>query len=98
MIHHRDEHLTDPYADPESQYQDPQRWRQLPTAWRDIYSFNNTLVGRMLVGPALSIWQGYKADTRAMLGGNWKLIRAYGLHLVGLVPMLWLLSVWQINY
>ncbi|MCJ8340775.1 MAG: fatty acid desaturase [Pseudomonadales bacterium] len=97
LIHHRDEHLTDPYADPESHYQDPQRWQKLPTALRDIYSFNNSLVGRMLVGPALSIWLGYKADTRAMLDGDAEVVRAYGLHLVGLVAMLWLLSVWQIN-
>ena len=97
LIHHRDEHLTDPYADPESHYQDPQRWQKLPTSLRDIYSFNNSLVGRMLVGPALSIWLGYKADTRAMLEGDWEVVRAYGLHFVGLVPMLWLLSVWQIN-
>jgi len=97
LIHHRDEQLTDPYADPESHYQDPQGWQQLPTAMRDIYSFNNSLVGRMLVGPALSIWRGYKADTRAMLDGDWAIVRAYVLHFDGLVPMFWLLSVWQIN-
>lgn len=97
LIHHQDDHLTDPYADPESHYQDPQRWQQLPTAMRDIYSFNNSLVGRMLVGPVLSIWQSYKADTRAMLDADGEVIRAYALHLVGLVPMFWLLSILQVN-
>lgn len=92
LIHHQDENLTDPYDDPESHYFDPQQWQAMPTALRDIYNFNNSLLGRMLIGPAVSLWLFYKSDLRSVVSGEWDVIRAYLMHLSGLVPMLWWLS------
>ncbi|WP_271272797.1 fatty acid desaturase [Aliamphritea hakodatensis] len=92
LIHHQDENLTDPYDDPESHYVDPQRWQAMPTAVRDIYNFNNSLLGRMLIGPALSMWLFYRSDLRAVMSGDWPVIRAYLMHLLGLLPVLWWLA------
>ena len=55
LEHHRDADLTDPYDDPESNYLDPAVWRGLPGWKRGLFAANNTLLGRMLLGPAILI-------------------------------------------
>lgn len=63
LAHHLDANLTDPYDDPESNYLDAADWAQ-KTAWRrTVLQFNNTLAGRMLIGPALG--------TAAFLRQDW---------------------------
>ena len=53
LAHHRDEFLTDPYDDPESNFQDPEAWAHMARPLRWLLRFNNTLLGRMVVGPAV---------------------------------------------
>jgi fatty acid desaturase len=51
--HHRDAHLTMPVVDTESAYHHEQDWRGYSRGWRSILLFNQTLMGRMLIGPLL---------------------------------------------
>ena len=68
LAHHQDARLTDPYDDTESNYMDPAVWRALP-AWRKgVLRANNTLLGRMLLGPIVG--------QIAFMHGDWQLIRA----------------------
>ncbi|NBV60764.1 MAG: fatty acid desaturase [Rhodobacteraceae bacterium] len=68
LAHHQDARLTDPYDDPESNYMDPAVWRALP-AWRKgVLRANNTLLGRMLLGPIVG--------QIAFMHGDWQLICA----------------------
>ena len=68
LAHHQDARLTDPYDDPESNYMDPAVWRALP-AWRKgVLRANNTLLGRMLLGPIVG--------QIAFMHGDWQLMRA----------------------
>jgi fatty acid desaturase len=91
LAHHYDPLLTDPYDDPESNFVDPAVWDRLPGPVRALRSVNNTLAGRMLVGPALSCWALYRDDLRDALRGNRRVIWAYVHHALGLVPVvLWL--------
>ena len=53
LAHHRDEFLTDPYDDSESNFVDPDLWHRLPKPVKNLLSLNNTLMGRMLIGPLL---------------------------------------------
>ena len=88
LAHHRDENLTDPYDDPESNYMDPAVWARLPASVRLTLRANNTLLGRMLIGPAVSILAVLKADLRAIRGGDRAIRRDWLLHLAGMVPVL----------
>ena len=88
LAHHHDPDLTDPYDDPESNFVDPAQWARMPALLRRAYQMNNTLLGRILIGPALSIWTLMRDDIAAIRRGDAAVRRAwvlqgYGLLLVG---------------
>ncbi len=88
LAHHHDPSLTDPYEDPETNYIDPLVWNRMPKPARAIYRFNNTLAGRMLVGPFLSMATFYRSDLRGLLRADRAIVQAYLLHAAGLVPVI----------
>lgn len=91
LAHHRDATLTDPYDDPESNFLDPAQWRRLPRALRWLFAANNTLAGRMALGPAISLAQFWADEARGLWHGAPGLRRAWALHIAGLAgPVLWL--------
>lgn len=99
LAHHRDENLTDPYDDPESNYMDPKVWVRLSPALRMILRANNTLLGRMLIGPAVSVFALLRADLAAIRAGDRAIRRDWLLHLAGMVPVLvWLVTVAAIPF
>jgi fatty acid desaturase len=85
LKHHFDPALTDPYDDPESNYLDPVVWAQLSPLKQALLRFNNTLLGRMLIGPAVSIRALVTGDLAAILRGDRRVALAWALHLPGLV-------------
>lgn len=91
IAHHRDARLTDPYDDPESNFLDPAAWARLSRPMRALLRANNTLLGRMALGPALSIARLCADDLRAMRRGEAGVTRAWALHAGGVaVVALWL--------
>lgn len=94
LQHHFDPALTDPYDDPESNYLDPAVWATVskPAQW--LLRFNNTLFGRMLVGPAVSAWALVKGDAMAIRRGDRRVLLAWVLHALGLGMLgLWLAAI-----
>jgi len=85
LQHHFDPNLTDPYDDPESNFWDPLIWEKLPAVVRWLYSLNNTLAGRMLIGPAVGISRFYVQDVRKILHGEKRVLGAYIHHGLGLL-------------
>jgi fatty acid desaturase len=77
LAHHRDVDLTDPQRDPESYYELPEAWENAHPLKRLLFSFNNTLAGRMTFGPAISILQFWSAELRAILKGDGRVARAW---------------------
>ncbi|MEO0945399.1 MAG: fatty acid desaturase [Pseudomonadota bacterium] len=51
--HHSNCDLTDPFDDPETNYCSAEFWQNRTVLCRAILSFNNTLAGRLLIGPAI---------------------------------------------
>lgn len=92
LAHHHDPSLTDPYDDPETNFVDPAVWERWSSMRRQFYQWNNTLLGRMILGPTISLATFYRQDLRAMLHGNRAVINAYFFHLAGLVPVVWWLA------
>ena len=55
---------------------------------------NNTLLGRMVIGPVLGMAWLWQADIRALAAGDRAALRAYLLHALGILPVaLWLGTV-----
>ncbi|MEK0162814.1 fatty acid desaturase [Phaeobacter sp. A36a-5a] len=92
LAHHRDERLTDPYDDPESNYLDPARWRRLGLPARLLLRVNNTLLGRVLLGPLLGQIRIMVADWRLIRGGSMAVLRDWLLHILGAGLTLWLVG------
>lgn len=88
LAHHRDARLTDPYDDPESNYLDPRVWSGLPPLVRVVLRGNNTLAGRIVVGPALSWGVFAYRDARAIWAGDGAVRRAWVAHLPGVALVL----------
>jgi fatty acid desaturase len=89
LAHHHDEILTDPYDDPETNYLDPKVWVALPYWLQLVLRVNNTLLGRILLGPMISTISFIRSDIRAAIGGQYKIALCWSLHLIGIVPVLW---------
>lgn len=91
LKHHNDARLTDPYDDPESFYLDEGDYARLGAVMRTLLAINATFAGRMLIGPALSLWGFWRAELRAALAGDRDVREAWAHHLVGLavvVPLI----------
>lgn len=92
LQHHADERLTDPFDDPESYYRGMTDWENMPMFLRHLLIWNNTLVGRMLIGPPLMVVGFTASEWRLMLNGDRKVRISWGLHLAGLIPTLMVVS------
>lgn len=88
LAHHRDAILTDPYDDPESNYLDPAIWARLSRPLRAALRVNNTLLGRMIVGPALGTFVFLRDDAARIRAGDGALRRVWLRHGVGVAAVL----------
>lgn len=91
LAHHRDSILTDPYDDPESNFLDPKIWLGLPAAVKGLLRVNNTLAGRMLLGPLIGTVGFVVGDLRAMRAGDRCVLRGWLWHIPAVaVVVLWM--------
>ncbi len=93
LQHHQDENLTDPYDDPECNYQDPEVWARLPRWRQALLRVNNTLLGRMLLGPILGQISFMIADFRLARAGERGIARDWALHFAGCLLVLWIVAL-----
>ncbi len=84
LRHHADERLTDPFDDPESYYQALWRHEELPAAMKTLLKLNNTMLGRLVLGPWLAAIGFVIDDVRQMLAGDRAIRKAWLLHAAGL--------------
>ena len=98
LAHHRDERLTDPYEDPESWYLAEGDWFAMSAPVRLLRKLNATLLGRLLIGPAIGFVGFVRHDFRLIRAGDKRVAKAWFLHLIGLFMVLgWVQAVAGIN-
>ena len=101
LAHHYDPNLTDPYEDPETNFIDAVRWNQMPLWRRGLHLLNTSLIGRMVLGPAISLTDFYVSDARQIEAGNRNILKDYALHGIGVaLCLVWVLfmtefAVWK---
>ena len=90
MQHHKTDELTDPFDDPESWYYPKLAYEEMNAIIRATLTFNNTLFGRMLIGPIISVSKFYISEIIQIATDKhmrWYLVRVWSLHFA-LVAML----------
>jgi fatty acid desaturase len=100
LQHHHNDNLTDPERDPESFYLLPDGWAEMPGFKRMLFQLNQTLGGRMLVGPAIGIIRFWSADLRDVVRGDIHKAKAWAVFFLScaltLTYVIWCgMPVWQ---
>jgi fatty acid desaturase len=88
LEHHVTPALTSPFDDPESYYVDAARWRRLGRPARAILTFNNTLLGRLTVGPALVVGGFWWGEARRLTSGDFRYAAVWFRHCAGVAVVL----------
>ncbi len=93
VAHHHDQRLTDPLDDPESYYKTAEQWSRYNRIARAVFWINNTVAGRLLLGPLIAVWQTWKTQLPKLLRGERTTLAAWALHALGCaLVLLWV--VW----
>lgn len=95
LRHHSTGELTDPFDDPESWYLARSEWDRHSPAMKRLLACNNTLAGRMTIGPMLVLWRVAREDLAGIsCGGEGRksILVAWSSHLAGVAALLALLS------
>ena len=97
LRHHDDQRITDPLEDPESYYLTGDAWNRAGPVRRALLGFNNTSVGRLLVGPFLALWTFLVVEGRALARRDSRHVRAWLVHLVSCATVIvWVVAVCDI--
>ena len=91
-IHHQAD-LTDPLHDPESFYSTQTQWSAMPWWQRYLLTLNQTLLGRLSIGPLITVSRFWHAEFRLIKGGDVQVLQQWLGHLVGVGVVLYWISV-----
>ena len=88
LAHHHDARLTDPFEDPESYYKARWQLAAMPGWLGAVLRLNNTMLGRIVLGPVLGAAGFLASEARLLRAGARGVRLAWALHLLALVPVL----------
>jgi fatty acid desaturase len=94
LRHHNDETLTDPIEDPESAYLTLARWQRMGPVARLLVRFDTTLLGRLLIGPAVMIGGLLASEAICVWNGDHVHRRMWFRHLFGIGTVLAWMCLW----
>lgn len=94
LAHHRDEALTQPGIDPESNYIAAAAYDRLPAWCRPLWHAQRTVLGRLLLGPAMVIVPTWLDIVRRPMRGDRSQSRSWCHHLLWLAALLYALDRW----
>ena len=97
LAHHRDERLTCPLTDPESNYVTPSVWAAMGPLHRAIRRALTTLAGRLVIGPPYVVWRVGCRLVAAWRDGNEAHVRQWLRHLpAAAVVLVWVMAICRI--
>lgn len=91
-IHHRNTYLTDPERDTESMYLKRESWSRLGLLARAALTANQTLAGRLLIGPLLRMYRLGKKELARVLAGDFQHVPAWSLHALLVAAIIWFVT------
>ena len=85
-------HLTVPGIDTESYYIKQADWQKMGPIKRGLYTFNQTMAGRLAIGPVLRLCLMVSRETRRVQQKDYSHLPHWALHLVALAGLFWFIS------
>lgn len=99
QLHHKTPFITDPLEDPESYYLTQSSWHTTPKLRRVLLTFHNTVLGRLLIGPALASLSFWRQELHEFSTGNFAIIKDWLLHIPAVALVLyWVIGVCEISF
>ena len=92
LTHHINENITDPFDDPESYYLDREIWATIPDWLKPLLVANNTLVGRVTIGPALATIGFLRSECVRTRAGDTLIPRVWLRHFLAIGMLFWLIG------
>ncbi len=90
--HHRDVNLTVPGVDTESYYVLRADWERMGPVKRALLTFNQTMAGRLLIGPMLRLWILVTKETRRVRQGDFSHLPHWAAHAAAVALLFWFIS------
>ncbi|MEM1040110.1 MAG: fatty acid desaturase [Pseudomonadota bacterium] len=87
LKHHDDASLTDPYEDPESYFWPENSVARMPGWMRVVFMANNTFVGRLIIGPWLTLIGFGRTEIMRAVRNEAGVRSAWAVHLPGLAVL-----------
>lgn len=91
LTHHINENITDPYDDPESYYLDRNAWATIPGWLKHLLVANNTLIGRVTLGPALATIGFAHSELGRIRSGDRAILTTWLRHILAVAALFWLI-------
>ena len=99
LHHHTIPLLTDPATDTESFYFDAPRWQGFGPCRRFLLRVHNTLAGRLLLGPALTMLAFWREEGARLVRGEPGCVRIWATHgALSALVLLWVVGVCGIPF
>ena len=97
-IHHRDHNLTVPGEDTESYFVLREHWLRMGAVQRGLLLFNQTLLGRLTIGPLLRLsilvrWEGARLARR-----DFSHVPTWLVHFAAVAVLLWICQLYQMAW
>jgi len=99
LIHHRNERLTSPADDPESNYLTPEAWAKMGALHHAVRKALTTCAGRLVLGPPYYAALAWLEALRRLQAGDWPYLRIWLLHIPAVaIVLVWVIGVCQIPF
>jgi len=97
LVHHRNEYLTSPVDDPESNYMNPAQYAGVSWLTRVTRQVMRTLAGRMIFGPAYYILHAFHHLYDQIHARDWQHVRLWLIHVPAVaIVLIWVMLVCDI--
>jgi len=90
--HHRDVNLTIPGVDTESYYVLQADWARMGAFKRGLLIFNQTMAGRLLIGPLLRLWTLVIKEGSRVRRGDFSHLPHWAVHVAAVAALFWFIS------
>ena len=90
--HHRDVNLTVPGVDTESYYVRQADWARMGSIKKFLLTANQTMLGRLLVGPALRLWAMLVKEVGRVRQGDLSHLPHWAVHGIAVGGLFWFIS------